>query len=254
MTAWPTGYQRLILGEIDSTNAEAARRAGAGERGPLWIRAEEQTLGRGRQGHGWTTGGGNFAASLLFAPDCTAQQGALYSFVTSLAVADTLAVLAPPAEVLLKWPNDVLVNGRKASGVLLESGGAPGGRLAWLIVGVGINLTSHPPADAIRPGGTSPTDLQAEGAAPVRPDDALTILAARFAHWRARYETCGFPPIRTAWLDRAARRGQTIAARLADSTIEGIFEDMDATGALVLRTERGRRTIAAAEVHFPEGV
>lgn len=168
------------------------------------------------------------------------------SFAACLAVAEMFDLLAPGVPVALKWPNDALLNGGKAAGVLLESAGA-GARVDWLAVGVGVNL-SHCPA----PEGCAwtPTSVALETGCSPAPELALEMLAASFARWSAVLEDQGFAPLRAAWLARAARLGQKIVAKLPDVTVEGVFTDIDAEGALVL-TQGGRvRRIQAADVYF----
>lgn len=249
MSGWPGGVGRVVLDEVDSTNAEAARRAPPDA--PLWIMAHRQTAARGRRGRRWTDIPGNLAATYLCRPDCGPGQGALYSFVACLALADLFAALAPAAEVSFKWPNDALLAGGKAAGILLESAGNRD-RLDWLAVGIGVNLAGAPPAEAIRPGGTPPISVAEAGGRVADPDEALDILAAAFARWDARFRGEGFEPIRAHWLARAARLGQPIGAGLADGTLTGIFEDVDSDGRLVLGTADGRRRIPAADIFFPE--
>jgi len=248
MSPWPAGVGRLILDEIDSTNAEAARRAAEGETGPVWILARRQIAGRGRQGRAWIAPPGNLSATLLLRPDCTAPAGAQLSFAACLAVADLIGAALPNADIGLKWPNDALVNGRKAAGVLLESAGR-GGVPDWLAIGIGVNLIAVPEgiADPVHP----PTSLVAEGARAMPPEDALDRLAPAFEHWRALHAAEGFAPLRAAWLARAIGLGARIEARLPDRTLTGIYEDVDADGALVLRGPTGRRRIAAADLVFP---
>ena len=135
--------------ELDSTNAEARRRAEAGEGGPVWITAAAQTAGRGRRGRAWSTRRGNLAATLLTVTDRPAAEAAQLSFVAALAACDLADTCLGPGAARLKWPNDVLVHGRKAVGVLVESGGRTDGRL-WLAVGIGVNL-AHAPQDVERP-------------------------------------------------------------------------------------------------------
>lgn len=244
MAHWPAGYDRLILDRTDSTNEEARRRAPAPA--PIWISAREQSAGRGRQGRVWSSPRGNLSASLLIARDEAPGELATLSFTASLAVADLLAHFAPGAEVSLKWPNDALLNGKKAAGILLENFGAGGGRKANLAIGVGVNLKHHPdPARSRWP----PTSLLAETGTAPDIDEALLVLADRLDHWLGIPD---FAAIRTAWLARAAHLGQHIEARLPDRTVTGIFEDVDARGALVLRTPDTALRIAAADIHFPE--
>lgn len=142
----------VILDEIDSTNAEARRLAEAGEAGPRWIVARRQTAGRGRRGRKWETEQGNLAATLLITTPKSAAEAAQATFVAALAVADLLDVFVSPALVSIKWPNDVLLDGVKVSGILVESGAHANGDL-WLAVGIGVNL-AHAPDDTER-GATS---------------------------------------------------------------------------------------------------
>jgi BirA family biotin operon repressor/biotin-[acetyl-CoA-carboxylase] ligase len=246
VVVWPQGVGLLTLDETDSTNDEARRRAAAGEPGPLWIMARRQTAARGRRGRAWSAPPGNLSATCLLRPPMPPAQAALLSFAACLSVAETFDAIAPGAAVALKWPNDALLNGRKASGVLLEASGA-GDRLDWLAVGVGVNLDHHPePA----PDAWPPTSVAAETGAAPDPEDALRHLAAAFAVWCARLETEGFAPLRAAWLARAARLGENIVARLPDEAATGVFTDIDADGALVLSQPGGLRRIRAADVYF----
>lgn len=231
--------------EVDSTNAEARRRAEAGERGPLWIKAARQTGGKGRQGRAWSSEPGNLYATLLMAPGMPASEASLYSFVACLAVAELLEAKGATAQ--LKWPNDALVNECKICGVLLEGSGQ-GAALDWLAIGVGVNLAHHPEADAaaIHP----PTSLQAETGKETPTDEALALLADGIARWGAVLQTQGFAPVRTAWLSRAIKLGERIEARMAKETVKGVFEDVDEDGALVLRTPTGQRRLHAADIYF----
>jgi BirA family biotin operon repressor/biotin-[acetyl-CoA-carboxylase] ligase len=248
MAHWPAGYDRLIIDQTDSTNEEARRRAPAGA--PLWILARKQTTGRGRLGRDWSSPRGNLSATLLIGRDEAPGDLAKLSFHASLAVADLLTHFAPGAEIATKWPNDALLNGRKAAGILLENLG-PGpassnGRKTNLAIGIGINLTHYPDPATSR---WSPTSLVAETGRAPGIEEALLVLADRLDYWLGISE---FTPIRAAWLARATHLGRRIEARLPDCTLTGIFEDVDVDGALVLRTPDGIRRISAADIHFPE--
>jgi BirA family biotin operon repressor/biotin-[acetyl-CoA-carboxylase] ligase len=234
------------LEEVDSTNAEARRRAEAGERGPLWITAKRQTTGRGRRGRVWETGAGNLAATLLTVTEKPPAEAAQISFVAALAVADLASAFVPPALVSLKWPNDPLIAGRKTSGILVESGPNPGGGL-WLAVGIGVNLAT-PPVTPERPATAFAEHMRAP---PPDPLEALTLLAANLERWRQLWERLGFPPIAEAWTAKAHGLGQPCTARLAAETIAGVAEGLDADGALRLRTASGVvRRITAGDVFF----
>ncbi len=217
---------------------------------PAWIFAHEQTEGRGRRGRDWRSPAGNFAATYLFRPPVTAPEAALYSFVAALALEQALRSLTGPGVSLaLKWPNDVLLNGGKVAGILLESV-ATGGQIGHLAIGIGVNLAAAPEPSSLEPGAVLPVSLRGETGLVVAPSDFLAPLATAFAEVAAQFETLGFAPIRAAWLARAARLGQTITARTGAETRSGIFETIDATGALILREAAGRRAIAAADIFF----
>ncbi len=217
--------------------------AQGGEAGPLWITAAQQTAGRGRRGRVWEAGAGNLAASLLLRP--TAPQAVIgqLSFVAALAVAEMAAQFASTALIQVKWPNDVLGNGSKLAGILLESGQGPAGR--WLAIGIGVNLASFPTGTEF-----PATSLVQLGIAPPPSDITLSVLAARFAHWYDVWMSEGFQIVRTAWLARAGGLGSVLRARLPHETRTGVFVGLDAAGALLL-SEQGRvSAIAAGEVFF----
>jgi BirA family biotin operon repressor/biotin-[acetyl-CoA-carboxylase] ligase len=238
----------LRFDEIDSTNAEARRRAQAGEAGPLWITARRQTAGRGRRGRAWETGAGNLAATLLISTQKPPVEAAQMAFVTALAVGDLALAQVPPALVSLKWPNDVLVDGRKVSGVLIESGPRDIG--AWLAIGVGVNLAT-PPQASERPATSLADHLRGDLTAPMTPDAALATLADAFARRLDVWETYGFQPIADAWTARAHGLGRTCTVRLERETLEGVAEGLEADGALRLRlAEGGVRRITAGDVFF----
>jgi len=236
---WPQGLGLHMHESLDSTNEEARRLAVAGERGPLWILAHEQSAGRGRRGRAWVSERGNLFATLLTraAPPVAAQ----LAFAAGLAAGETMAALAPNARMTLKWPNDVLLDGRKAAGILLE-----GLIEDALAIGVGLNLAHHPqvtefPAISI---------AALTGSAP-DPRDGLLRLAGRMAAWYEIWNGGGFATVRTAWLARAAGLGAPIRARLQGSEMEGVFENLDEDGALLLREASGVLTrITAGDVFF----
>jgi BirA family biotin operon repressor/biotin-[acetyl-CoA-carboxylase] ligase len=235
--------------EIDSTNAEARRRAEAGETGPVWLAARRQTAGRGRRGRAWETPEGNLAATLLTTTGKPPAEAAQISFVAALAVSDLASAYVPDSLVRLKWPNDPLVDGRKVSGVLIESGPRDDGRL-WLACGIGVNL-AHAPLQAERPATTLAAHLTAEHNVPPTPERALEQLARAFAVWRERWEREGFSPVRDAWTARALGLGQPCEARLGAETVQGVAEALDGDGALRLRLPSGEvRRITAGDVFF----
>jgi BirA family biotin operon repressor/biotin-[acetyl-CoA-carboxylase] ligase len=244
--AWPPGYALLELGEIDSTNEEARRRAAAGEERSLWIAAARQSAGRGRRGREWQSSPGNLFATLLLRPEKPAGECAQLSFVAALAVSDMLARIAPRADLALKWPNDVLASERKIAGILLESESSADGMATWLAVGIGVNLAVFP-EDTEFPA----ISLAALGTAAPAPKDALLHLAARFAKWYEVWRASGFAPVREAWLARASGLGARIRVRLENEETTGVFQGIDNSGALLLGLPGGGvRAIAAGEVFF----
>ena len=246
---WPAGTGRVLLEETDSTNSEALRRVDA-LTPPAWIFARRQSAARGRRGRRWEMPEGNFAASLICRPPESVAGAALLSFVAALALHDALVAVSGRADHLaLKWPNDVLLNGGKVAGILLESAGT-GARPDRLVIGIGANLAAAPDAAALEPGAARPTSVAAETGLALDPLEFLTPLAAAHAARAATFAREGFGPIREAWLARAARLGETVTARAGRAVETGRFVALDATGALVLDTPGGRRAIAAADIFF----
>jgi BirA family transcriptional regulator, biotin operon repressor / biotin---[acetyl-CoA-carboxylase] ligase len=241
--AWPDGYGRRVLNEAASTNDEAIKLAPTLEE-PCWILARRQTAGRGRLGRKWTDPDGNFAASLALPLEEPPARKALRSFVAALALHDALRSVTGDDAFALKWPNDVLLGGGKLSGILLETG--PGG---VLVIGIGVNLRTAPPGDDAAP--FPPVALHPETGLDIPPERLLDHLAPAFAHWEERLRREGFAPVREAFLARAARLGEPVRARTHEAEIEGRFETIDAHGALVLETPRGRVAVPAADVFFP---
>jgi len=243
---WPYGYSRQIFDTLDSTMAEAARQAPDLE-GPTWIMAREQSDGRGRQGKPWQQPKGNLAATLVYKPLVTAPEAAKRSFMAANALFEALSLYVDRTQLALKWPNDVLLDGGKVAGILLESSGR-GPFIDWLSIGVGVNL-SNVPRDV---GKTAfpPISILSAGGRYVKATEFLTVLADAFATQEDKLTRMGFARIREDWLARAARLGETITARTARETIEGLFDTIDKDGNLVLITATGPRAIAAADVYF----
>lgn len=234
--------------ELDSTNAEARRRAEAGEAGPVWISAGLQTAGRGRRGRAWSTQTGNLAATLLTLTDRPPAEAAQLSFVAALAACDLADTCLGVGAARLKWPNDVLVHGRKAVGILVESGARPDGRL-WLAVGIGVNL-KHAPTETERPATAFAEHMAGP---PPEPLAALEVLADAFERWRSAWAVQGFTPIAAGWTARAAGLGQRCEARLPNRTLSGVAEGLDNDGALRLRLDDGAlERITAGDVFFGE--
>ena len=241
----------LLLDHTGSTNAEARRRADAGETGPLWIVARRQTDGRGRRGRSWESQDGNLFATLMQLTRKSPAEAAQVTFVAALAIADLLDAWAPASLVTIKWPNDVMLAGQKASGVLVESGAHESGGL-WLAVGIGINLVSAPEGTE-RPATALAHHLRGDAASPPSIEVAAAKLAEAFNVWMTRWETLGFQPILDAWRARTAGLDGPAVARLGRETIEGRAEGVGPDGALKLRLADGSlRLISAGDVFFGE--
>lgn len=245
MTAWTL----RAFDVLDSTNEEVRRQAEAGAAEGLAVLARRQTAGRGRRGRAWESPEGNLFLSLLLRPQVSAAEAAKLSFLTAVALAETLELAAPDlaGHIACKWPNDVLVNGAKIAGILLESRTGAEARLDWVVIGIGVNLAHHP-ADTPYP----VTALAAHGAT-VEPETFAEWLLARFGYWHGRWQAEGFAPVRAAWLARAQGLGQPVVVRLPDGELRGHFAALDESGALLLDLPDGRRQAITAGDVFPVG-
>ena len=241
----------LLLDQTDSTNADARRRADAGETGPLWIVARRQSDGRGRRGRFWDSESGNLFATLLLVTQKAPVDAAQVTFVAALAVADLLDGWAPVSLVTIKWPNDVMLADDKAAGVLVESGAHESGGL-WLAVGVGVNL-ANAPTGTERPATALVHHLRGDVTAPPTVEAAAARLAEAFDVWMTRWEALGFQPILDAWRSRTPGLDGPAVARLGRETVEGVAEGVAPDGALKLRLADGSlRLISAGDVFFGE--
>lgn len=248
-TAVSAGVRLRTFEALGSTNAEALVQARAGERGPLWLAAREQTAGRGRRGRAWRSPRGNLYASLLLADACLPARAPELSFVAGVALHDALTALAASVEprLRLKWPNDVLLDNAKLAGILVEGETLPTGVFA-VVLGFGVNCASHPENLPYRA-----CDLR-EAGIEVAPGQLLAALsrtlAARLAEWR---QGENFTAIREAWLARAMGLGEPILVRAPGSEVQGRFLALDGAGRLVLGlADGGTQVVSAAEV-FPIG-
>lgn len=223
--------------ETGSTNADMLALAWAGASEGSWLRAERQTGGKGRQGRAWESPPGNFYGSTLVRLRPTDPPAATLALVAAVALEDAVGVFLP-TRATLKWPNDLLIDGAKLSGILLERAGDS------VVIGIGVNLAHHPELPD-RP----TTSLAAQGAL-VDPATFADVLAEAFARWLARWRGEGLDPIRQRWLDRAHAAGTALTARLPDGeAIDGLFDSLTHDGALILRLASGeRRVIHAGDV------
>ena len=226
-----------VLPATASTNDDVKQAAEWGEAEGLVIQALSQTAGRGRHGRLWQSPAGNLYCSALLRPPRLEAVAGFYSFAAALALADTVAHFAPQAAVSLKWPNDVLANGNKISGILLERAGDA------LVIGMGLNVAQQPEESAY-----PATSLLALGTE-VELKETLNRLLERLAYWDVLLRRDGFDPIRAAWLARAVTGALTV--KLPAGAISGDFAGLTDPGHLRLRLADGtERSIATGDV-FP---
>jgi BirA family biotin operon repressor/biotin-[acetyl-CoA-carboxylase] ligase len=228
--------------ELDSTNEQAKRMLAAGETGDFTVTAVRQTAGKGRSGRHWESPGGNLACTFAVVPEGSARPLSDLSFVAAVAVRETVAALLPAdTPVRIKWPNDVLVNGAKISGILLEVVGAP--TSPAVLVGIGINVSDAPAIEGRATAALAECGVEADT------DAVLARLSEDFTRWRKCWAAEGLAPVRQAWLDHAVGLGQEIVVRIGNKAETGRFEALDANGALILRRGDGEaRTVTAGDV------
>ena len=253
------GYRVFGYDEIGSTSTEAAKAAETGDVGDVWFASLKQTAGRGRRGRAWETPSGNLAASLLLVPDCDPSLAATLGFVAGVALNRALVTALPAGtvkqgidgadgpghRVALKWPNDVLADGAKLAGILLEAHKGPDGRMA-VVIGFGVNV-QYAPSGLPYPA-TSLRDLGIE-------ISAETIFAALTDAWVGAYEAWaggrGVGDTLSAWRSFATGIGAEVAVKRESDVVRGIFESIDDTGRLIVRAnDNSRIAISAGDVHF----
>ena len=236
------GYRHHALDEVDSTNARALELAKDGAESRLWVSAQVQHKGRGSRGRDWVSERGNLYASLLLKLDIKPRLLATMTFAISLAVYECLAKIADPKLLSLKWPNDVLLEKAKVSGILLESHTIC--KEAVQIIGIGINNKHNPPYTNHKA-----TNLHDNGVE-IKPMDLLADLSVEIDKWLNIWQAdTDFKEIRQQWLKRASGLGEHILVKLPKSELSGTFEDLDAHGLLVLKTADGKlHKISTADI------
>lgn len=262
-SAAEAGYSVLGFDSIGSTNAEAMEAATRGDSGKVWYAALQQTEGRGRRGRAWESPYGNLAASLMIVPNADANALGSLGFVAGVALNAALQRILPTANlhtgldgadaapgeavkrIVLKWPNDVLAEGQKLAGILLEALKRPDGRTA-IVIGFGVNVVAAPeglpyPAASLRQFGSSA--------------NAETVFEALAESWVEAYtlwnDGIGLPGILARWRDNAAGIGAEVAVQRNNDVLRGVFETIDDAGRLIVRDNEGHRTaITAGDVHF----
>lgn len=230
-------------------------RARDGESGPMWFVTSEQTAGRGRRHRPWIAPRGNLASSILEVIDVSPSIAATLGFAAGLALESALQKVSVEASLRsagsdhmkfsLKWPNDVLAGRQKLAGILLEAESVRDSRLA-VVVGIGTNVVAAPEGTP-----TPATSLAALGVQ-IGAEELFAALSDSWTEFRGIWDNGrGFGNIRKLWLERAAGLGEKVAIQTGSSTLEGIFDTLDETGCMIVRTADGRRLpVTAGDVYF----
>lgn len=223
------------VASVDSTSEALKRLVTNGERDEVALLAGVQTEGRGRLGRRWESPPGNLYLSVLLRPGRIRAPGH-WSILAAVVLAEAVAKhVEKPETVRLKWPNDLVVDGAKVAGILLEAGDDNG---PWLLMGFGVNLVSAP-AGLDRP-------TSAIGA--VAPEALAQDVLEQVEIWRGQYAADGFEPVRTAWLERGPALDERVATTFNGRVIEGAFAGLAASGGMRLDTPTGPRTIVTGEL------
>lgn len=246
--AWLNEYDLIAFDQIDSTNLEAKRVAKTNRSRDFVIWSKSQSSGRGRGSKKWESGNGNLLLSILLNRNIDIKQQPQLSFVTAIAVYETIKQIAHSSvvnlDIRLKWPNDVLVNGQKIAGILLESFNING--VNPLIIGIGININNLP--NHIDQSATSLVD---EGIDILDIRYVLDILITNFDKYFDIWQEQTFTAIRTIWLSNAAKLNQEVIISDGRNPVIGIFRDMDDNGNIVIETSDGKkRTMLTGDVFF----
>ncbi|UJW86085.1 biotin--[acetyl-CoA-carboxylase] ligase [Devosia sp. SL43] len=255
------GYRLRGFDTIGSTNSEALAAAAAGDHGGLWFAARQQTAGRGRRGRQWESPHGNLAATLLMVPEADPTLAATLGFVAGVSLNRALSAILPGgivkigidgadgvggnSRIALKWPNDVLADGAKLAGILLEASKLPDGRHA-IAIGFGVNAVAAP--QGLPYPATSLVDL---GVA----RDAEAVFEALSDAWVDTFglwaDGRGIGDVLKHWRAAAAGIGAPVAVNQNGDVLRGIFETIDDEGRLIVRADDNRRiAITAGDVHF----
>ena len=237
-------YHLISLDSVGSTNEEAVRLASEGAPTGTLVWAKSQFKGKGRRGREWISPSGNLYLSLLLRPKLLLTQASQLSFVAAIAVFDTLCFMLPQtAKINMKWPNDILVDGKKIAGILLESS-ACGDTLDWLVVGVGVNVATSPDKVSF-----PTTSLHESGNPHTSAEGVLEQFTVNFKRVMEEWSKEGFSPVRKRWLKFAWCLGEKIEVKTEQELFQGSFTGLDETGAMILEISEGEKlTLTAADV------
>jgi len=244
-------YRQLALETCASTNAYALSLARQGEPSNLWVTAKTQTAGKGSRGRDWTCIQGNLFTSLLLRDAAPIKKLYQLTFIASIAVSDAISEFSlstsfPAQNPAHKWPNDVLLNGKKCSGILLES--QMNGDESVVVIGIGVNCGAHPGGNLLH----KATSLIDEGIK-VSVDELVLAIAKHMAHHISLWESGNnFAAIRNVWLEKAYGVGEQITIQLPGKPLlEGVFSGLNDEGQLLLEMASGAvETISTADIFF----
>lgn len=241
-------FRHIALDDVGSTNTACFEQARSGDPGRLWITARRQLGGRGRRGRAWISEPGNLYASLLLIDPAPQEAIGALPLVVALALFHAISDEMPFAgnRIRIKWPNDILVDAAKVSGILIEAEALSDGRRA-VVIGCGINI-AHKPDNPLYPA----TSLSEAGAS-TSPDSLFARLMVEMGHaldlWQAG---AGTDAVVTAWSEHVHGIGQPITVNLPDRSLSGIFAGVEKDGLLALSLENGETLrIASGDVFFP---
>lgn len=240
---WRGDSWRLVVHDtLPSTSDLCRTLAMAGAAPGLAVLAGRQTRGRGSRGRDWTSPAGNFHGSVLLRPSMPARAAGQWSLLAGVVVAAALAPFIPPGALQLKWPNDVLLHQAKVAGILVDSAARADGMLDWLVIGIGVNLTTAPevPGRAVA--------AVAQFGRPPTPERFAHGLLAELARWQRRRHAEGFAAIRQAWLAHGPTVGSPVAFRVAETTLAGRFAGLGEEGELSLEIDGLVRRFGTGEI------
>jgi len=241
----PDGFYHQAFLSIDSTNKLGKRKIEEGAKSGLWISADEQTVGRGRGARVWVSKPGNLYCSLIYDVGKDLTNATQLSFVTSLAVRDTVAGLLKSADIKCKWPNDVMVGGKKICGILLETHTGADVQSNFIIIGIGINIEHHPDLTLYQA-----THINEQCGIKYSSDDVFHRLVHNMARWLDIWQKEGFLKVKEEWLNHSIGLGETITVRMAAEELVGRFVDLDSGGALKLEINGEIKLIHSGDIFF----
>lgn len=245
-------YHLLSFDVLDSTNAEAKRHAENGGTHGAVVWSHQQTSGKGRMGREWISPEGNLYVSVLLQPTCSLAERTQLAFLTAVAMLDTLEpILGEAGEVSCKWPNDILLDGKKIGGILLESFQTTndfGRTQEWVVIGLGLNIMQYPESGLRYPA----TSLKAAGIELISAKIVLSRFVYNFIMRYDAWQEDGFASIREAWAEHAYGINELVHVEVGDEKVTGVYESIDDNGSLMLSVAgKPAIPINAGDVTFP---